>query len=112
FPIIVGLSDPNVAFINKRDYLGLSDEQVRGLVHDLGDAKGAPVFVSRDRGKTFTRLGKPKLPPGGTASEPMVVERRDGSLWKLERTREGSGPRESREGGNTRAALQPSGIQS
>ena len=112
FPIILGLSDPNVAFINKRDYLGLSDEQVRGLVHDLGDARGAPVFVSRDRGKTFTRLGKPKLPPGGTASEPMVVEKRDGALWMLVRTKEGIGSSDSRDGGKTWSDLQPSGIQS
>lgn len=111
FPVIVGLKEPNVAFINRRDHLGLSDAQVQSLVHDLGDSKGANVLASTDRGATFRMLGKPGLAAGETVSEHMLIERRDRSLWMLARTRDGIGSSVSSNGGHNWSDLEPSGIK-
>src|SRR5690349_9557140 len=45
-PITIGLKAANLAFINKRDHLGLTEEKVTALSHDLGAAKGVNVFSS------------------------------------------------------------------
>jgi len=110
-PITIGLRAPNVEFINKRDHLGLSAEEISGLIHDLGPAKGVNVFATTDRGATFTLLGHPDFPAEKGPCEHMLVERRDGGLWMLVRTRDGIGSSLSTDKGRSWSAPQPSGIQ-
>ncbi|MDR1281238.1 MAG: glycoside hydrolase, partial [Opitutaceae bacterium] len=62
-------------------------------------------WISRDRGKTWEFLSshEPSAPPevARTWCEPMVIERRDGSLWMLFRSKEGIMQIESRDKGRT-----------
>ncbi len=56
--------------------------------HDLDDFRGANVFQSTDKGKTWTRKGRCRFPQH-SFDEHMVIERNDGSLWMLARTNTG-----------------------
>jgi predicted neuraminidase len=67
---------------------------------DLGALVGANVFVSSDRGRTVTHLGQTRA-TDSIFDEHMVVERRDGSLWMLLRTRSGIAESTSSDGGRT-----------
>jgi predicted neuraminidase len=109
-PITVGLRAANLAFINKRDHLGLTDERVSALSHDLGTAKGVNVFSSTDRGKSFTMAGQAHFPAEQSPCEHMLIERNDGSIWMLVRTRQGIGSAESIDCGRKWSAPQLSGI--
>lgn len=77
--------------------------------HDLGPEIGANVVVSADGGETWTRRGGVRVPER-TFDEHMLVERRDGSLWMLVRTRYGIGHSTSADGGRTWSRGGPSGI--
>jgi hypothetical protein len=101
FPINNGANPSNLPFINERDKLNLTSEQVAALSHDLGDIKGPNVYSSTDGGKTFRRLGGLKFPVDDAACEHMIVERRDGRLWMLVRTRRGIAGALSSDGGRT-----------
>lgn len=57
--------------------------------------------VSRDKGRTFTIKGQFEASWDLFPSEPMAVERRDGSLWMLLRTAKGIGESLSTDGGTT-----------
>ena len=72
----------------------------------------ARVFVSTDKGATFTRLGAASVPEkkDRNCDEHMLVRRNDGSLWMLVRTGYGIGESTSTDGGKTWSAVQPSGI--
>ena len=109
-PIMIWTKPANLPFINERDKLNLSAEQVRALVHDLGTARGANVFSSTDRGETFTMLGLARFPDTDLPTEHMLIERRDGSLWMLARTRYGIGSSFSQDGGRTWSPPRASGI--
>ncbi len=76
---------------------------------ELAAERFSNVFVSSDRGETFTRRGGADV-PDRAFDEHMIVERRDGSLWMLVRTRYGIGESESCDGGRTWAPGRPSGI--
>ncbi len=110
-PIIYGLREPNLAFINKRDKLGLSDAEVQALIHITPDPKGPQVFSSNNDGRTFTHLGHVPFPAGQSPSEPMLIQRKDGSLWMLIRTKTGIASSESTDGGRTWTTAHDSGIQ-
>lgn len=58
------------------------------------------VMVSRDQGETFQLLGRADVPER-QCDEHMIVEKRDGSLWMLVRTKYGIGESFSRDGGRT-----------
>ena len=60
----------------------------KGCFSELDPLRGANVFVSTDRGATWERRGGVKVPEPDW-HEHMIVERRDGSLWLLARTRKG-----------------------
>ncbi len=77
--------------------------------HDLEDGIGAKVIISRDRGMTFSVLGKTRS-PAPNADEHMIVERRDGSLWMLIRTNAGIAESMSTDAGKTWTPAQPSSI--
>lgn len=74
--------------------------------------ESAAFYVSADQGKTWARRGGCNVPvPERAFDEHMFVERRDGSLWLLVRTKYGIGESVSRDGGKTWPELQPSAIQ-
>jgi len=110
FPIMFWTKPANLPFINERDKLGLSADQVRALVHDRSILRGANVFCSTDRGRTFTMLGQARFPDADLPTEHMLIERRDGRLWMLVRTRYGIGSTISTDGGRTWSPPRDSGI--
>ena len=65
--------------------------------------RSAMVVASFDRGGSFERLGAATIPEHEDRifDEHMLVERRDGSLWMLVRTRYGIGTSTSADGGKT-----------
>ncbi len=63
---------------------------------------GLRVMASNDKGKTWTLRGMANVPPDQrNADEPMIVERSDGSLWMLVRTKYGIGETISTDHGST-----------
>lgn len=67
--------------------------------------------VSRDKGHTFTLKGQFEASWDLFPSEPMAVERRDGSLWMLVRTTKGIGESISTDSGATWGPLKIPVIQ-
>lgn len=70
------------------------------------------VAASLDHGRTWALRGAATVPDprDRDCDEPMLVERRDGSLWMLVRTRYGIGETTSSDGGRTWLPVRPSGI--
>ncbi len=80
------------------------------LWHRRADGS-ATLHVSGDQGRTWTQRGACDVPPEvPTFDEHMVLERRDGSLRMLVRTKYGIGESLSTDRGRTWSALQPTGI--
>jgi hypothetical protein len=71
------------------------------------------VVSSNDRGATWTTLGRANVPDkkDRNCDEPMIVERNDGSLWMLVRTRYGIGESVSTDGGRTWSDVAPGAIR-
>jgi hypothetical protein len=109
-PVTIGLKPANLAFINQRDHLGLTVDEVSALSHDLGASKGVNVFSSADRGKSFTIVGQAHFLAEQSPCEHMLIERKDGSIWMLVRTLQGIGSAESIDRGRKWSAPEPSGI--
>jgi predicted neuraminidase len=70
----------------------------------------ANVFASIDQGRTWTRRGGVAFPETDF-DEHMIVERKDGSLWMLARTKRGISESISTDQGATWSAPHPSSIQ-
>lgn len=72
----------------------------------------AGVVVSTDHGNTFTHLGAANIPKKEDRNydEHMLVERKDGTLWMLVRTKYGIGESTSTDGGATWTDVTPSPI--
>jgi len=68
----------------------------------------AGVVCSTDQGVTWSLLGRANVPEGRDCDEHMIVERNDGSLWMLVRTRYGIGESTSTDGGRTWSEVTPS----
>ncbi len=82
------------------------------LRRDMGELTGANVFVSTDQGRTFSHLGQARTPlRDATFDEHMLVQRNDGSLWMLLRTKYGIGEATSTDGGATFSPVTPSAIK-
>ncbi len=77
---------------------------------DMGDLAGSNVICSEDQGATFSLLGQVHVPESA-CDEHMLIERRDGSLWMLVRTRYGIGESTSTDGGVTWSEGGPSAVQ-
>ena len=77
--------------------------------HDLDAIRMANVFASTDKGATWTRRGGVAF-PGTDFDEHMIVERKDGALWMLARTKAGMSESFSSDQGATWSAPQPSAI--
>ncbi len=72
----------------------------------------AQMVVSTDRGKTWQVRGAATVPDEVRSfDEHMIIERKDGSLWMLIRTRYGIGQSISSDRGKTWSPVIPSGIQ-
>lgn len=72
----------------------------KGVFPELDKFRGANVFVSKDKGKTFERRGAVQF-PNPDWHEHMIVERKNGTLWMLGRTRKGIVESTSADGGRT-----------
>lgn len=72
----------------------------------------AGVVASEDRGRTWTWRGQATVPDPAdrNCDEHMIVERRDGTLWMLVRTRYGIGESISSDGGRTWPPVTPTTI--
>lgn len=70
------------------------------------------VLASTDQGKTWSLRGTATVPNAEdrNCDEPMIVERRDGSLWQWVRTRYGIGTCKSTDGGKTWSDVVPSDV--
>jgi len=77
---------------------------------DLDAVRMANVFVSTDQGQTWTRRGGVAFPETDF-DEHMIVERKDGRLWMLARTKKGISESFSADQGATWSPPQPSSIQ-
>ena len=77
---------------------------------DLDAIRMANVFASTDQGKTWTRRSGVAFPETDF-DEHMIVERKDGSLWMLARTKKGISESFSSDKGMTWSTPQPSAIQ-
>ncbi|MGV3722344.1 MAG: sialidase family protein [Actinomycetota bacterium] len=76
---------------------------------DPGRDTGTNVVVSTDRGKTWSRRGQAQIPER-TFDESMFVERKNGDLWLLVRTKYGIGESVSKDRGRTWSPGQASAI--
>lgn len=73
---------------------------------DNSQTTGSWVIASTDQGKTFAPRGRSDV-EGRQCDEHMIVERRDGTLWMLVRTKYGIGESFSSDGGATWSKGQP-----
>ncbi len=74
--------------------------------------ESAKVIVSNDQGKTWNLRGACNVPEGDREyDEHMLVERKDGSLWMLVRTKYGIGESFSNDKGKTWSNLKASNIK-
>lgn len=60
-----------------------------GVFHELDPMRGANILVSTDQGETWTRRGSVQFPEPDWL-EHRAIERKDGSLWMMARTRRGA----------------------
>ncbi|MBM3860770.1 MAG: exo-alpha-sialidase [Verrucomicrobia bacterium] len=96
--------------LKNRDWLWPISDWVARVNKDP-QAKSAGVYASRDGGGSFKLRGAALVPvTDRNFDEHMVVERRDGSLWMLVRTRYGIGESVSTDHGKTWPELTPSSI--
>ncbi|MBN2296472.1 MAG: exo-alpha-sialidase, partial [Pirellulales bacterium] len=77
---------------------------------DMGKLDGTNVICSTDHGATWKLLAQAPIPKTA-CDEHMIVERADGSLWILARTRYGIGESISTDGGKTWSDGVPSSIK-
>lgn len=82
----------------------------KGCFAELDPLRGANVFVSTDEGETWERRGVVSFPDPDW-HEHMVVERKDGSLWMLARTKRGIMEATSTDSGKTWSEPIDSAIQ-
>src|SRR3954454_616658 len=66
----------------------ISPALLKDAHQELDAIRMANVFASTDQGKTWTRRGGVAF-PGTNFDEHMIVERKDGTLWMLARTKAG-----------------------
>lgn len=91
-----------------RDRIGPAE--LRDGFPELDDQRMAHVFVSTDKGATWTRRGGVVIPQSDF-DEHTFVELKDGRLWMLARTKYGIAETFSNDGGRTWSEPAPSPIQ-
>ncbi|GMV93926.1 MAG: hypothetical protein AMXMBFR82_37040 [Candidatus Hydrogenedentota bacterium] len=85
-PVSIWASQPNVAD--------------PAHAHPIDSTTGSHVYASTDRGETWALRGTSDVPER-SCDEHMLVEKKDGTLWKLVRTRYGVGEAISTDAGAT-----------
>lgn len=105
-----------VEFMNMPPTAGRLGELTHDLepnvVFSMPELNGANVFVSRDKGQTFSFFSQARVPSQDRSFyEHMLVERRDGSFWMLVRTSYGMGESFSTDRGKTWTEVARSKIQ-
>ncbi len=88
----------------------INPAELRDAHHELDDQRMAHLFVSRDKGATWTRRGGVAVPET-QFDEHMFVELDDGRLWMLVRTNYGIAETFSTDQGATWSEPKPSSIQ-
>ncbi len=96
------------AIWNMKPYFGQNDNT---LEYTKTENPGCYVFESKDKGQTFSECGK-AINNHPSPDEHMIVEKNDGSLWMLIRTKYGIGESYSNDGGKTWTKTVPSEIKS
>ncbi|MCX8510927.1 MAG: sialidase family protein [Chthoniobacteraceae bacterium] len=96
------------AWSGARNFPGV--ERFKDLHKDLDSNRMANVYVSSDKGETWTRRGGVTFPES-QFDEHMIVERKDGSLWMLGRTNQGLSESTSVDQGRTWSEPSPSSIR-
>lgn len=91
-----------------RDRIGRAS--LKDAHHQLDSIRMANVFASTDQGQTWTRRGGVVFPTTDF-DEHMIVEKKNGRLWMLARTRLGISESESADNGVTWSEPKPSSIQ-
>jgi hypothetical protein len=77
-------------------------------IHLKPELNHANVFVSTDRGRTLNFFSQAKIPlEDKTYQEHMIVEKKDGTLWMLGRTKYGVGEAFSKDEGKSWSAMAP-----
>ncbi len=110
-PIAIWNYGCDLAELNTRHRLGLTPAVVKILCHDVGDPEGSlRVYASANNGETWNLSGQTRV-QDMNVGEPMLVERRDRSVWMLVRTFYGVGQSISRDGGKTWSENGPTGIR-
>jgi len=84
--------------------------ELRDGFHELDDQRMANLFVSVDKGQTWTRRGGVVIPQTDF-DEHIFVELNDGRLWMLARTKYGIAETFSSDAGRTWSEPKPSAIQ-
>lgn len=92
-----------------RDRIGVPELREKGYA-DLDDVRMANVFVSSDKGATWTRRGGVMFPETDF-DEHMVVELKDGRLWMMARTKYGLAESFSSDQGHTWSEPKASTLQ-
>ncbi|HEV2315443.1 MAG TPA: sialidase family protein [Candidatus Acidoferrales bacterium] len=107
-PIAVPPFECELPDVNQEYKLGLTPSIIKQECHDPGEGSNN-VYIAADSGNTWKLLGRARIQDGQL--EPMIVERRDKSLWMLVRTEYGIGQAISRDGGKSWGESGPSGIR-
>jgi len=77
-------------------------------IHPRPELNHANVFISEDEGRSLRYYSQAKIPEKDkTFQEHMIVEKRDGTLWMLGRTKYGVGESFSKDQGRTWSDLAP-----
>lgn len=79
------------------------------VAKDFSKISAANVYVSKDQGASWTLLGGANI-PNRVFDEHMLVEKKNGDLWMLARTRTGIAESFSKDGGKTWSEGQTSSI--
>lgn len=101
---------PDTERINREYNLGLSEQQMASMKHDLDQRNGAHLLRTADHGKTFQLIPGPRV-PSAAFDEHMMIEKKNGDWDVFVRTKYGIGVSTSTDGGKTWSEGKDTGIR-
>ncbi|MBM3859135.1 MAG: exo-alpha-sialidase [Verrucomicrobia bacterium] len=104
-PITSGIMMNKPAILSNGDWLFAVNQRKTGTISLV------KALVSNDQGRTFTEKGNLEISYDLKPCEPMIVERKDGSLWMLTRSQQGISESISTDGGTTWGELKAQAIK-